>query len=65
MEILNISMAVISIVLGIISIYISLKAKSDSDKINQETEKKLIEIKNFKKVLTNVSGYDIIITVKR
>lgn len=55
MEILNISMAVISILLGIISIYISLKAKSDSDKINQETEKKLIEIKNLSNNITKTS----------
>lgn len=55
MEILNISMAVISIILGIISIYISIKAKVDSNKINQETEKKLIEIKNLSDNITKTS----------
>ena len=38
-------MAIISIILGIISIIISLKAKYESNIINQETEKKLLEIK--------------------
>lgn len=47
MEILNIVMAIISIVLGFISIFISLKAKDESNKINQDTEKKLLEIKNL------------------
>ena len=47
MEILNICMAIISIILGIMSIIISLKAKYESNQINQETEKKLIEIKNL------------------
>ena len=47
MNILNIVMAVVSIVLGIVSIAISVKAKNESNKINQETEKKLIEIKNL------------------
>lgn len=55
MEILNISMAIISIILGIISIIVSLKAKNDSDKINQETEKKLIEIKNLSDNITKTS----------
>lgn len=55
MDILNITMAVISIILGIVSIYISLKSQSDSDKINQETEKKLIEIKNLSDNITKTS----------
>ena len=47
MEILNIVMAIVSILLGIISIIISIKTQSESNKINQDTEKKLIEIKNL------------------
>ena len=46
MEYLNVLMAVVSIILGVVSIVISLKAQKDSNMINQETEKKLIEIKN-------------------
>ena len=44
MDTLNIIMAVISIILGIVSIIISAKNKNESDKINQDTEKKLIKI---------------------
>ena len=40
-------MSVVSILLGIISIIISIKTQSESNKINQDTEKKLIEIKNL------------------
>lgn len=55
MEILNIIMAIISIILGAISIFISLKAKDESNKINQDTEKKLIEIKNLSDNITKTS----------
>lgn len=55
MEILNMIMAVVSIILGVISIVVSIKAKNDSDKINQETEKKLIEIKNLSDNITKTS----------
>ena len=55
MEILNIVMAIISIILGIVSIIISLKARNESNKINQETEKKLIEIKNLSDNITKTS----------
>ena len=48
-------MAVVSIILGVISIVVSIKAKNDSDKINQETEKKLIEIKNLSDNITKTS----------
>ena len=55
MEILNIVMAVISIILGFISIFISLKAKEESNKINQDTEKKLLEIKNLSDNISKTS----------
>ena len=55
MEILNIVMAVISILLGIISIMISMKFQNDSNKINQDTEKKLIEIKNLSDNITKTA----------
>ena len=55
MEILNIVMANISIILGVVSIIISLKARNESNKINQETEKKLIEIKNLSDNITKTS----------
>lgn len=55
MEFLNIIMAIISIILGIVSIIISIKAKNKSNKINQETEKKLIEIKNLSDNITKTS----------
>jgi len=55
MEILNIVMAIISIILGMVSIIISVKARNESNKINQETEKKLIEIKNLSDNITKTS----------
>lgn len=55
MEILNIGMAIVSIVLGMVSIVISLKAKYESNQINQETEKKLIEIKNLNDNISKTS----------
>lgn len=55
MDILNIVMAIVSIILGCVSIFISLKSKNESDKINQETEKKLIEIKNLSDNITKTS----------
>ncbi len=54
-ELLNIIMAMVSIILGITSIGISLKARNESNKINQETEKKLIEIKNLSDNITKTS----------
>lgn len=47
MEILNLIMAVVSILLGIISIIIAVKSQIEANKINQDTEKKLLEIKNL------------------
>ncbi len=55
MEFLNIAMAIISIILGIVSIVISIKARNESNTINQETEKKLIEIKNLSDNITKTS----------
>lgn len=55
MEFLNITMAIISIILGIVSIVISIKARNESNTINQETEKKLIEIKNLSDNITKTS----------
>ena len=55
MELLNITMAIISIILGIVSIVISIKARNESNTINQETEKKLIEIKNLSDNITKTS----------
>lgn len=55
MEILNIIMAVISIILGIVSIIISVKNKNESDKINQDTEKKLIKIENLSENINKTS----------
>ena len=55
MEILNIIMAVVSIILGIVSIIISTKSRTDDTKINQETEKKLIEIKNLNDNISKTS----------
>ena len=55
MEVLNIAMASVSIILGIVSIYIAVKFKNESDKINQDTEKKLIEIKNLSDGITKTS----------
>lgn len=55
MEVLNIVMAIISIILGCISIFISLKAKDESNKINQDTEKKLLEIKNLSDNISKTS----------
>ena len=47
MDILNIIMAIVSIILGCVSIVMYLKTQKESDKINQDKEKKLIEIKNL------------------
>lgn len=55
MEILNIIMAIISIILGCVSIIMSLKSQKESDKINQDTEKKLIEIKNLSDNISKTS----------
>ncbi len=55
MDTLNIIMAVISIILGIVSIIISAKNKNKSDKINQDTEKKLIKIENLSENISKTS----------
>ena len=55
MEYLNVLMAVVSIILGVVSIVISLKAQKVSNMINQETEKKLIEIKNVNDNITKTA----------
>lgn len=55
MDILNIIMAIVSIILGCVSIVMSLKAQKESDKINQDTEKKLIEIKNLSDNISKTS----------
>ena len=55
MDTLNIIMAVISIILGIVSIIISAKNKNESDKINQDTEKKLIKIENLSENISKTS----------
>lgn len=55
MEILNIIMAIVSIILGCVSIVISLKSQKETDKINQDTEKKLIEIKNLSDNISKTS----------
>lgn len=52
---LNMIMAIISIILGIVSIIISIKFQNDSNKINQDTEKKLIEIKNLSDNITKTA----------
>lgn len=55
MEILNIIMAIVSIILGCVSIVMSLKSQKETDKINQDTEKKLIEIKNLSDNISKTS----------
>ena len=55
MDILNIIMAIVSIILGCVSIIMSLKSQKESDKINQDTEKKLIEIKNLSDNISKTS----------
>lgn len=55
MDILNIIMAIVSIILGCVSIFISLKSQNETNKINQDTEKKLIEIKNLSDNITKTS----------
>ena len=55
MDTLNIIMAVISIILGIVSIIISAKNKNKSDKINQDTDKKLIKIENMSENISKSS----------
>lgn len=55
MEILNIIMAIVSIILGCISIVMSLNSQKETDKINQETEKRLIEIKNLSDNITKTA----------
>lgn len=55
MEILNIIMAIVSIILGIVSIIIAIKSQSETNKINQDTEKKLIEIKNLSDGISKTS----------
>lgn len=55
MDILNIIMAIVSIILGVVSIVMSLKSQKEADKINQETEKKLIEIKNLSDNITKTA----------
>jgi len=55
MDILNIIMAIVSIILGCVSIVMSLKTQKESDKINQDTEKKLIEIKNLSDNISKTS----------
>ena len=47
MDLLNILMAVVSIVLGIISIIIAIRSQAETNKINKDTEMKLLEIKNL------------------
>lgn len=55
MDILNIIMAIVSIILGCVSIVMSLKSQKETDKINQDTEKKLIEIKNLSDNISKTS----------
>ena len=55
MEILNMIMAIVSIILGCVSIVMSLKSQKETDKINQDTEKKLIEIKNLSDNISKTS----------
>lgn len=55
MEILNIIMAIVSIILGCVSIVMSLKSQKETDKINRDTEKKLIEIKNLSDNISKTS----------
>lgn len=55
MEFLNILMAIISIILGVISIVIAIKSNNESIKINQDTERKLIEIKNLSDNISKTS----------
>lgn len=55
MDVINIAMAVVSIVLGLVSIIISIKSQMETNKINQDTEKKLIEIKNLSDNISKTS----------
>lgn len=45
----------ISIILGVISVYISIKARAEAQQINHQTEIQLVEIKNILNIIYRIS----------